>query len=359
MAMKKTASYQLGFRGPTPTQNMVHQVLVIRCHIFGLCLDLVRVSGGGHPVSELDDRFDQFRLEGTRRCREGALKHEECERQRDFNGGVEVLLRKKGVDVLHGRDEELGGVVWVHEHFVSHCGREEALDVAASTPTRARPLGPQRTTRGAVAAFRDACNCARFRQRQRRIPTIVFHGVGDVFVDAEAEELQGLGEVFNKMIGSREGEGNEPYIILSFCSLVHVGLVDEGFKHFKSMREVYGLVPPMEHFSCMVDFLGRASDVNKIKDFIKTMPVDPNALIWRTILGACCRANSQNSKLGRRAAQLLIELEPRNAVNYVLLSNMHAAGGNWEDVAEARWAMKNATMKKEAGCSWVNMKDGV
>ncbi|XP_020234349.1 putative pentatricopeptide repeat-containing protein At5g09950 [Cajanus cajan] len=145
--------------------------------------------------------------------------------------------------------------------------------------------------------------------------------------------------------------------VLSACS--HVGLVDEGFKHFKSMGEVYGLAPRIEHFSCMVDLLGRAGDVNKIQDFIKTMPMDPNALIWRTILGACCRANSRNSELGRMAAKMLIELEPQNAVNYVLLSNMHAAGGKWEDVAEARLAMRNAAAKKEAGCSWVNMKDGV
>ncbi|CAK8539040.1 unnamed protein product [Lathyrus sativus] len=145
--------------------------------------------------------------------------------------------------------------------------------------------------------------------------------------------------------------------VLSACS--HVGLVDEGFKHFKSMREVYGLAPRIEHFSCMVDLLGRAGDVYKIEDFIKTMPMDPNILIWRTVLGACCRANGRNTELGRRAAKMLIELEPQNAANYVLLSNMHAAGGKWEDVAEARLAMRKSAVKKEAGCSWVNMKDGV
>ncbi|XP_061344091.1 putative pentatricopeptide repeat-containing protein At5g09950 [Gastrolobium bilobum] len=145
--------------------------------------------------------------------------------------------------------------------------------------------------------------------------------------------------------------------VLSACS--HVGLVHEGFKHFKSMGEVYGLAPRIEHFSCMVDLLGRAGDVNKIEDFIKTMPMDPNVLIWRTVLGACCRANGRNTELGRRAARMLIELEPQNAVNYVLLSNMHAAGEKWEDVAEARLAMRKAAVKKEAGCSWVTMKDGV
>ncbi|KAK7386070.1 hypothetical protein VNO78_32148 [Psophocarpus tetragonolobus] len=145
--------------------------------------------------------------------------------------------------------------------------------------------------------------------------------------------------------------------VLSACS--HVGLVDEGFKHFKSIDEAYGLAPRIEHFSCMVDLLGRAGDVKKMEEFIKTMPMNPNALIWRTILGACCRANSRNTELGQRAAKMLIELEPQNAVNYVLLSNMHAAGGKWEDVAETRLAMRNAAVKKEAGCSWVTMKDGV
>ncbi|KAE9614659.1 putative tetratricopeptide-like helical domain, DYW domain-containing protein [Lupinus albus] len=145
--------------------------------------------------------------------------------------------------------------------------------------------------------------------------------------------------------------------VLSACS--HVGLLHEGFKHFKSMDEVYGLAPRIEHFSCMVDLLGRGGDVNKIEDFIKTMPMDPNVLMWRTVLGACSRANGRNTELGRRAAMKLIELEPQNAVNYVLLSNMHAAGGKWEDMAEARSAMRKAAVKKEAGCSWVNMKDGV
>ncbi|RYR61578.1 hypothetical protein Ahy_A04g018757 isoform A [Arachis hypogaea] len=145
--------------------------------------------------------------------------------------------------------------------------------------------------------------------------------------------------------------------VLSACS--HVGLVDEGLKHFKSMNEVYGLAPRIEHFSCMADLLGRAGDVNRLDDFIKTMPMDPNVLIWRTVLGACCRTNGRNTELGRKAAKMLIQLEPQNAVNYVLLSNMYAAGGMWGDVAEARLAMRKAAVKKEAGCSWVTMKDEV
>ncbi|XP_024022277.1 putative pentatricopeptide repeat-containing protein At5g09950 [Morus notabilis] len=145
--------------------------------------------------------------------------------------------------------------------------------------------------------------------------------------------------------------------VLSACS--HVGLVDEGYKHFKSMGEAYGLAPRMEHYSCMVDLLGRAGQLNKIEDFINKMPFKPNILIWRTILAACSRANGRYTELGQRAAAMLLELEPQNAVNYVLLANMHASGEKWEDVAKARVAMRKAEVKKEAGCSWVTMKDGV
>ncbi|CAN1285003.1 Putative pentatricopeptide repeat-containing protein At5g09950 [Linum perenne] len=145
--------------------------------------------------------------------------------------------------------------------------------------------------------------------------------------------------------------------VLSACS--HVGLVDEGFKHFRSMTETYGLVPRIEHYSCMADLLGRAGEFDKMESFITTMPMQPNILIWRTVLGACGRSNGRKTELGKKAAKMLMEMEPNNAVNYVLLANMYASGGKWEDMARSRKAMKDAEVKKEAGCSWVTMKDGV
>ncbi|KAG6663003.1 putative pentatricopeptide repeat-containing protein At5g09950 [Carya illinoinensis] len=165
-------------------------------------------------------------------------------------------------------------------------------------------------------------------------------------------------ELFSQMKSYGQPPDHVTFVgVLSACS--HVGLVDEGFKHFRSMSEIYDLAPRVEHFSCMVDLLGRAGELKKIEDFINKMPMKPNTLIWRTVLGACCRANGRNTELGHRAAEMLLELEPQNAVNYVLLSNMYASGGKWEDVAKARMAMRKAEVKKEAGCSWVTMKDGV
>lgn len=87
--------------------------------------------------------------------------------------------------------------------------------------------------------------------------------------------------------------------------------------------------------------------------------MSPNDLIWRTVLGACCRANGHKNELGWRAADMLLQLEPHNSANYVLLAIMYAFGGKWEDMERTRSAMSKAAIKKEAGCSWVTMKDGV
>ncbi|GER54323.1 pentatricopeptide repeat-containing protein [Striga asiatica] len=166
-------------------------------------------------------------------------------------------------------------------------------------------------------------------------------------------------EIFARMkIENQQKPDHVTFVgVLSACS--HMGLVREGYEHFESMTEIYSLTPKIEHFSCMVDLLGRAGEFNKLEEFINNMPIDPNVLIWRTVLSACGRSSGRTLDLGKRAAKMIIDLEPHNAVNYVLVANMYASGAKWEYVAEARRAMKTAKVRKEAGCSWVSMRDGI
>ncbi|XP_031486151.1 putative pentatricopeptide repeat-containing protein At5g09950 [Nymphaea colorata] len=165
-------------------------------------------------------------------------------------------------------------------------------------------------------------------------------------------------ELFKKMLQQSDKRPDHVTFVgvLSACS--HVGLVDEGLEYFESMRSSYGLVPKMEHYSCIVDLLGRAGRVTKAEEIIRSMPMQPNSLIWRTLLGACCRTRG-NIELGIQAAERLLELEPQNPVTYVLMSNMLASGGKWEEVTKVRTMMRGMKVKKEPGCSWVMMKDGV
>ncbi|CAL4962899.1 unnamed protein product [Urochloa decumbens] len=173
------------------------------------------------------------------------------------------------------------------------------------------------------------------------------HGLGSKALD-----------IFEEMQRNRESPDHVTFVsVLSACS--HAGLVERGLEYFEMMRE-HGILPQIEHYSCIIDLLGRAGKLDKIKEYIQRMPMKPNALIWRTVLVAC-RHSKDGAKidLGREALRKLLEIEPQNPVNYVLASNFHAATGMWEDTAKARAAMRQATVKKEAGRSWVTLNDGV
>ncbi|XP_057853249.2 pentatricopeptide repeat-containing protein At3g24000, mitochondrial [Cryptomeria japonica] len=143
--------------------------------------------------------------------------------------------------------------------------------------------------------------------------------------------------------------------VLSACS--HSGLVDDGYIYFNSMTEVYELLPTQEHYACMIDLVGRAGFLDKAIQIIETMPFEADVVIWRTLL-AVCRLHC-NVDLGKHAARMLIDLEPDDAAAYVLLSNIYATAGQWDDVANVRKAMKQKGVKKDPGCSWIEIKNKV
>eukprot|EP01018_Ginkgo_biloba_P035921 Gb_12076 [translate_table: standard] len=143
--------------------------------------------------------------------------------------------------------------------------------------------------------------------------------------------------------------------ILSACS--HAGLVNEGRKFFDSMTREYHLIPGMEHYACMVDLLGRAGHLDDAHALINKMPFEPNATVLGALLGAC--RIHHNVDIGEHVAKSLIDLEPENAGNYVLISNIYARSGRWADVASVRKMMKERVLKKMPGCSWINVKSRV
>ncbi|XP_058071672.1 putative pentatricopeptide repeat-containing protein At3g13770, mitochondrial [Magnolia sinica] len=139
--------------------------------------------------------------------------------------------------------------------------------------------------------------------------------------------------------------------VLSGCS--HGGLVDEGLETFNMMVHGQDIEPEIEHYGCVVDLLGRAGQVDKAFAFIKQMPFEPTAAIWGSLLGAC-RVHA-NVPIGEYVAERLFEIEPQNAGNYVILSNIYAATGRWEDVINVRKLMKKKTVMKEPGQSWIKL----
>ncbi|GLJ53633.1 hypothetical protein SUGI_1144010 [Cryptomeria japonica] len=172
--------------------------------------------------------------------------------------------------------------------------------------------------------------------------------------------MHGHGEAALKLYNQMQHSGINPNeitftAILTACS--HAGLVHEGWKLFDSINQQYPSLLHEKHCACMVDLLGRAGLLDEAWDFVKNMPFKPGKNVWGTLLAAC-RVN-HNIILGEYVAEKFLELEPDNVGFYVLLSNMYAEAGRWEDAENVRAIMKQKGLKKSPGCSWIEMGNKV
>ena len=168
--------------------------------------------------------------------------------------------------------------------------------------------------------------------------------------------LQKAMEIFNEMVESGIRPDAVTFIaLLSGCS--HAGLTDEGQRLFDKMKKNYGLSPSVEHYACLVDMLGRAGRIKEALEVVKFMPMKPIGSVWGSLLNSC-RLHG-NVSLGEAIAEQLFELEPNNPGNYVLLSNIYANAGMWDNVKIVRDMMERRGMTKEAGCSWVQIKNRI
>ncbi|KAF6166798.1 hypothetical protein GIB67_005674 [Kingdonia uniflora] len=143
--------------------------------------------------------------------------------------------------------------------------------------------------------------------------------------------------------------------VLSACS--HSGLVSEAYGYFNSMHSMYGIEPKIEHYSCLVDVLGRVGHVHQAKKLIESMPFEPSASMFRALLGPCKLQG--DAETGEYVATRLLVLEPFNSAAYVLLSNIYALAIQWDKVKETRKMMKSRSIKKDLGYSWIDVKSKV
>ncbi|PKA65502.1 Pentatricopeptide repeat-containing protein [Apostasia shenzhenica] len=140
--------------------------------------------------------------------------------------------------------------------------------------------------------------------------------------------------------------------VLTACS--HMGLVDEGLYYYNSMISIYAISPTREHCSCIVDLLARSGRLMEAENFIQNMPIEPDLKMWKSLLAACRAQN--NTDIGKRAAEYVISEDPTDSSAYILLCNIYASSGCWEDAANIRKLMKSYGVKKSPGKSWIEIK---
>lgn len=198
---------------------------------------------------------------------------------------------------------------------------------------------------GRVGMARKAFN--RMKEKNIKSWTAMVSGYGMHGLAREALE------VFNDMIKMGVKPNYITFVsVLAACS--HAGLLDEGWFWFRAMRDRFSIEPGVEHYGCVVDLLGRAGFLSKAYDLILEMKIKPDNVVWGSLLAAC--RMHKNVDLGEIAAKKLFELDPSNCGYYVLLSNLYAEAGRWEDVKRMRIYMESHGLAKPPGFSLVELK---
>ncbi|KAF2600348.1 hypothetical protein F2Q68_00008337 [Brassica cretica] len=130
--------------------------------------------------------------------------------------------------------------------------------------------------------------------------------------------------VFSEMEGGHVWPDSITFLgMLTACS--HCGLLEEGKGYFDLMSQRYSIQPKLEHYGAMVDLLGRGGKVKEAYELIESMPVEPDLVIWRSLLSSS--RTYKNPKLAETAIQ---NLSKARSGDYVLLSNIYSSTKKWE-----------------------------
>jgi pentatricopeptide repeat protein len=129
-------------------------------------------------------------------------------------------------------------------------------------------------------------------------------------------------EIFNRMIG----EDVMPDVVTFLVLLIacdHAGQLEEGLMIFYGMDSRYSMSPTLEHYTCMVDLLGRAGHFNTALNLIEKVSSCHQLQLLSTLLGSCC-CNDADVGLARWAFKQLLQLDENYVSAYVCMGNIYA-----------------------------------
>ncbi|KAM0025786.1 putative tetratricopeptide-like helical domain superfamily, DYW domain-containing protein [Helianthus debilis subsp. tardiflorus] len=172
-----------------------------------------------------------------------------------------------------------------------------------------------------------------------------------------AYAIHGYGEISVNLFSEMKKTGIKPnsstfVSVLTSCSVS--GMVEKGWNYFTKMKSEYGIDPSIEHYGCMLDLLARVGDLNKAKELITKVPLEPTSRIWGSLLAAS--RQHKDVELAEFAAKQILPLGRDNTGLYVLLSNLYAETGRWEDVRRVKSVMESQQLMKTVGLTMVDVK---
>jgi pentatricopeptide repeat protein len=157
-------------------------------------------------------------------------------------------------------------------------------------------------------------------------------------------------KLFNRMQYDGQRPNHVTFLgILTACA--RAGLVQQGYNYFETMRSAYGIQPDPDHYTCMVDLLGRAGFLNEALEMINSMPQKDYPDAWAALLSSS--SLHSNLDLAKLAAQRLLEIDPYDATAYTVLSNMFSSAGMKEHEEMVKVAQLSNMASKSPGYSLI------
>ncbi|XVF61899.1 hypothetical protein PTKIN_Ptkin08bG0171700 [Pterospermum kingtungense] len=130
--------------------------------------------------------------------------------------------------------------------------------------------------------------------------------------------------------------------------------IKEGLALFFDMVKC-GVFPTSFTYSMVLNACGRVGNYGFGK-VIHARIVVSNIVVDLPLQNALLDINLEK---GVHAAEQVLLLNARDSGTHILLSNLYAATGRWEGVAEMRRKIRDLTMEKDPGLSWIEDKNDI
>lgn len=157
-------------------------------------------------------------------------------------------------------------------------------------------------------------------------------------------------QIFEELL-EKEHKPDEATLTALLCACCHAGLVSDGRRYYRTMKENFGIQPKTEHYVYMVKLLGMAGELEEAYELIQSIQEPVDSGIWGALL-SCCDIHG-NYRLGGIVAQHLFDNKLEKSSYGVMVSNMYAGDGRWEYVKKLRVDME-AIKGKVPGKSWIS-----
>ncbi|CAN0892495.1 Putative pentatricopeptide repeat-containing protein At1g64310 [Linum grandiflorum] len=148
-------------------------------------------------------------------------------------------------------------------------------------------------------------------------------------------------------------EPDESTFSALLCTCCHAGDVNHGQEIFRRMQDEFCIRARTEHCVHYVKLLGMTGYLDEAYNFVVSLEQPVDSGIWGALL-SCCDSYG-DSELAEVIARHLFSKEPKNGAYRVMLSNMYASGGKWEDRRQMRNGMAVVGVSKTPALSMITV----